>query len=150
MQKTIFKEYLKKYGYSLGINSREELLKNPFKTIADIANNMDFVEMVKLYQSFFNLNATGKLDMETVKQMLSPRCGMPDIFHKKNPRTSYVGRDNEEEPTTTTSTESYKKEAQKLNAPPSSLVSRGLENQQFNFNIFIMILNKTIFQIYKR
>jgi hypothetical protein len=95
--------------------------------MSDIANNVDFVEMLKLYQSFFNLNATGKLDMDTVKQMLSPRCGMPDIFHQKNPRTNYVGR-TEDDATTTNSPLMYKKEAQKQNAP-SNLVTSMFSNQ---------------------
>ncbi|KAK1413779.1 hypothetical protein QVD17_35562 [Tagetes erecta] len=36
---------------------------------------------VKNYQRNFNLNATGELDESTVKQILKPRCGVPDIVN---------------------------------------------------------------------
>ncbi|KAM9321163.1 stromelysin-1-like [Gastrophryne carolinensis] len=36
-------------------------------------------EKVKAMQSFFGLNATGKIDKETLQVMLKPRCGVPDV-----------------------------------------------------------------------
>ncbi|KAJ6877764.1 metalloendoproteinase 1-like [Populus alba x Populus x berolinensis] len=34
---------------------------------------------LKTYQNYFHLNVTGILDDSTIKQMMIPRCGMPDI-----------------------------------------------------------------------
>ncbi|XP_010255269.2 PREDICTED: metalloendoproteinase 1-like [Nelumbo nucifera] len=36
---------------------------------------------IKTYQLYYNLNETGSLDFETVKQMMLPRCGFPDIIN---------------------------------------------------------------------
>lgn len=66
-------------------------LKNYFHYFGYIGNNItgnftdDFDDVlesaVKNYQRNFNLNATGELDESTVKQILKPRCGVPDIVN---------------------------------------------------------------------
>ncbi|KAL2238585.1 UNVERIFIED_CONTAM: Metalloendoproteinase 1 [Sesamum indicum] len=44
---------------------------------------------VRKYQEFYNLQITGRLDKETVKQLQEPRCGLPD-FHPNANLTSFV------------------------------------------------------------
>ncbi|KAD4983188.1 hypothetical protein R6Q59_002860 [Mikania micrantha] len=65
-------------------------LKNYFRYFGYIGNTTnnftdDFDDAlesaVKNYQLNFNLNATGELDESTVKQILKPRCGVPDIVN---------------------------------------------------------------------
>lgn len=66
-------------------------LKNYFHYFGYIGNNTignftdDFDDSlesaVKNYQRNFNLNTTGELDEPTVKQILKPRCGVPDIVN---------------------------------------------------------------------
>ncbi|CAI9734326.1 matrixin family metalloprotease [Octopus vulgaris] len=40
-------------------------------------------EALKKFQEFANLNVTGEFNTETIKQMSSPRCGVPDMFNGK-------------------------------------------------------------------
>ncbi|KAJ1113487.1 hypothetical protein NDU88_001731 [Pleurodeles waltl] len=62
------KEYLEHF-YHLG-----EDLANRTKRSADFMQTR-----LKQMQAFFHLNATGKLDSQTLKIMKSPRCGVPDV-----------------------------------------------------------------------
>ncbi|KAM7261654.1 hypothetical protein ACFE04_020731 [Oxalis oulophora] len=69
------KNYLKTYGYY-----------NP-NQITSLSND-DFDDhlqyAIEEYQEFFNINVTGMLDYDTIKQMRMPRCGVADIIHGKN------------------------------------------------------------------
>ncbi|KAM7267770.1 hypothetical protein ACFE04_009936 [Oxalis oulophora] len=57
-------------------------------------NNDDFDDHLQFaieeYQKFFNINVTGMLDYDTIKQMMMPRCGEADIIHssKNNVQTT--------------------------------------------------------------
>lgn len=63
---TNLKRYLNRFGY---LNSYEE---------GDEYYDDVLESAVKHYQKNYNLNVTGKLDYGTIKQMVLPRCGVPD------------------------------------------------------------------------
>ncbi|MCL7032229.1 hypothetical protein MKW94_025747 [Papaver nudicaule] len=63
------KQYLKKFGY-LNVESRHEN-DDEFDDVLESA--------IKTYQLNYNLETNGILDTPTVKQMMMPRCGVPDI-----------------------------------------------------------------------
>ena len=44
-------------------------------------NEADVEEAIKSFQRFFGLSVTGRLNEETLKEMLKPRCGVPDLPH---------------------------------------------------------------------
>ncbi|TKY69782.1 Metalloendoproteinase 1 [Spatholobus suberectus] len=46
------------------------------------------VSAIQTYQKNYNLNITGKLDHNTLRQMMRPRCGVPDII-ETNITTSF-------------------------------------------------------------
>ncbi|GKV48712.1 hypothetical protein SLEP1_g55516 [Rubroshorea leprosula] len=65
------KQYLNKYGYyPEGVELTEE-----FDDQMETA--------LKKYQEYSHLKVTGTLDSSTVKEMMIPRCGFPDIIHNK-------------------------------------------------------------------
>lgn len=66
------KLYLNTFGYLPKSNT----------TSFDDKFDATFESAVKLYQEFFNLNKTGVLDLATLKLMVKPRCGDPDILAK--------------------------------------------------------------------
>ncbi|KAL5722319.1 hypothetical protein ACHQM5_005855 [Ranunculus cassubicifolius] len=71
------KQYLKRFGY----------------LDASHANNDDeYDELVesaiKTYQLNYHLNVTGSLDSETLREMMKPRCGVPDIVDGMNTMSS--------------------------------------------------------------
>ncbi|KAF6159842.1 hypothetical protein GIB67_032926 [Kingdonia uniflora] len=69
------KQYLKKFGYS-----NYPQFSN--LTHEDDDNFDEFLESaIKTYQLNYHLKATGNLDSETVKTMMKPRCGVPDIIN---------------------------------------------------------------------
>ncbi|TKY69781.1 Metalloendoproteinase 1 [Spatholobus suberectus] len=77
-------------------------VKNYFHQLGYIPNappssfddNFDdtLVSAIQTYQKNYNLNITGKLDHNTLRQIMTPRCGIPDII-KTNTKTSF-GSDN--------------------------------------------------------
>ncbi|CAK7324717.1 unnamed protein product [Dovyalis caffra] len=64
------KQYLKKFGYFP--NDDINIMTSDFDDHLESA--------LKTYQKYFHLNITGNLDSTTIKQMMIPRCGMPDII----------------------------------------------------------------------
>ncbi|GLJ20533.1 hypothetical protein SUGI_0373600 [Cryptomeria japonica] len=66
----ILKQYFQKFGYlsiSDGENATEE-----FDEVTESA--------VKMYQQNFGLKVTGKIDQQTVTQLMTPRCGREDVM----------------------------------------------------------------------
>lgn len=61
------KKYFRRFGY----------LPVPDTNLTDTFDN-DFESAVVLYQKKLGLPVTGKLDTETLSQIMSPRCGMSD------------------------------------------------------------------------
>ncbi|XP_021747909.1 metalloendoproteinase 2-MMP-like [Chenopodium quinoa] len=92
------KMYLRKFGYL----KNHHVSQNEVTTSSTIKeDNKLFDESlekaIKLYQRNYRLNTTGHLDGATVKQMMNPRCGCPDIVkgrntmqHKHNKTSLYV------------------------------------------------------------
>lgn len=66
------KRYLNRFGY-LNLD-RTTLNNDHFDDVLESG--------LKLYQTYMNLEVTGKLDSDTIKQMMLPRCGLPDIVHR--------------------------------------------------------------------
>ncbi|OVA14349.1 Peptidase M10 [Macleaya cordata] len=68
------KQYLKKFGY-VNVNNNH----------TEHANDDEFDDLleseIKTYQLNYHLKVTGNLDAQTVKQMMMPRCGVPDIVN---------------------------------------------------------------------
>ncbi|KAL4185260.1 hypothetical protein AMTRI_Chr10g229840 [Amborella trichopoda] len=64
-------------------------IKQYLHTFGYIPQNLNFTDdfddslesAIKTYQQNFRLNATGSLDSGTVRQMMSPRCGVPDVVN---------------------------------------------------------------------
>lgn len=63
--------YLRQFGYLKRVQTR-----SPEET-----SDEQLTDAIKLFQSYFNLNLTGKLDNETLELMSRPRCGNPDILN---------------------------------------------------------------------
>lgn len=68
------KQYLEKFGY-LNYDSRNN------KHAGDDEFDDVLESAIKSYQQHFHLKVTGTLDAATVKQMIMPRCGFPDIVN---------------------------------------------------------------------
>ncbi|XP_039048773.1 metalloendoproteinase 1-like [Hibiscus syriacus] len=49
-------------------------------------NHFDYLleNALKTYQKYYNLYVTGKIDSATIKAMMIPRCGVPDIIFHNN------------------------------------------------------------------
>ncbi|KAK0575298.1 hypothetical protein LWI29_036906 [Acer saccharum] len=62
------KEYLQNYGY---ISESATNFTNSFDEM--------LVSATKLYQQYYNIEQTGRLDEKTIGQMMVPRCGKRDI-----------------------------------------------------------------------
>ncbi|KAL0014792.1 hypothetical protein SO802_001861 [Lithocarpus litseifolius] len=77
------KHYLNKYGY-LNYEDSNNFEEDEFDEAMEVA--------IKAYQTFFHLKVTGKLDIDTTKQMSIPRCGVPDIMNGSltQPQFSFI------------------------------------------------------------
>ncbi|KAM3713053.1 hypothetical protein ACJW31_01G226400 [Castanea mollissima] len=77
------KHYLNKYGY-LNYEDSNNFEEDEFDEAMEVA--------IKAYQTFFHLKVTGKLDIDTIKQMSIPRCGVPDIMNGSvaQPQFSFI------------------------------------------------------------
>ncbi|XP_028194219.1 metalloendoproteinase 1-like isoform X1 [Glycine soja] len=64
---SVVKDYLSDYGY---IES-----SGPFNDSFD----QEIISAIKTYQNFSNLNVTGDLNKQLIQQILSIRCGVPDV-----------------------------------------------------------------------
>lgn len=75
------KKYLEQFGYLSYDNS-----PTPSKSINGESDYFDgFLEAaIKSYQTNYHLKATGKLDSETVREMMRPRCGVADVINGTN------------------------------------------------------------------
>ena len=71
------KKYLEQFGY-LSYNSHS---KNQIRTDDDDYFDDLLESAIKSYQTNYHLKATGKLDSETVSEMMSSRCGVADIVN---------------------------------------------------------------------
>ncbi|XP_043723245.1 metalloendoproteinase 3-MMP-like [Telopea speciosissima] len=70
------KQYLKKFGYL-----SYPQLNNSLTHANDDEFDDQLEAAVKTYQLNYNLKVTGTLDSQTVKQLMVPRCGVPDIIN---------------------------------------------------------------------
>ncbi|KAH7533551.1 hypothetical protein FEM48_Zijuj04G0143100 [Ziziphus jujuba var. spinosa] len=69
------KRYLNRFGYlNLDQATLNDVVDDRFDDALESA--------LKLYQKYFNLEITGKIDSDTIKQMMLPRCGLPDVVHR--------------------------------------------------------------------
>lgn len=77
------KNYLHKLGYISHVSP------------SNLDDNFDdnLVSAIQTYQKFYNLNTTGKLDQNTVRQLMMPRCGFPDMINSNTTKTLF-GRNN--------------------------------------------------------
>ncbi|KAF8031796.1 hypothetical protein BT93_D0877 [Corymbia citriodora subsp. variegata] len=72
------KRYLKAFGYFNYEDDENDaaLMDDKFDEALERA--------IKSYQKFYRLQVTGKLDVDTVKQMSATRCGVPDVVHHRH------------------------------------------------------------------
>lgn len=77
------KDYFHHFGY---------IPHAPPSNFSDDFDN-DLEEAIKTYQRNFNLNVTGELDDNTLRQVMLPRCGVADIINGTT--TMNAGKDTE-------------------------------------------------------
>ncbi|XVE68012.1 hypothetical protein DITRI_Ditri09bG0034100 [Diplodiscus trichospermus] len=67
------KKYLKTFGY----------YPHDIDLIIDDHFDGSLETALKAYQENFHLKVTGKIDPDTIKAIMAPRCGVPDIIHNR-------------------------------------------------------------------
>lgn len=77
------KNYLAKFGYLQGFASSNNEA-NRLSSQDDELFDEQLESAIKTYQLNHKLPATGYLDTDTVKLMITPRCGFPDIINSTN------------------------------------------------------------------
>ncbi|GLJ20536.1 hypothetical protein SUGI_0373640 [Cryptomeria japonica] len=77
----ILKHYFQKFGY-LSISDGENVTEE-FDEMTESA--------IKMYQQNFGLKVTGKLDEQTVTQLMTPRCGREDVMKFNGSKTGSYG-----------------------------------------------------------
>ena len=88
-------DYLQRFGY---LKSKDEYISgfkiDWRKSIESPAEKGVFDDntekALKLYQYFYRIRETGVLDYQTLKLMLTPRCGCPDIVYSKRTDPYYA------------------------------------------------------------
>lgn len=65
--------FLEQYGY---LKTMPDIM---LKRKIQVHSKYDRKEAIRLFQEFYGIKATGKLNKKTVKIMKEPRCGIPDI-----------------------------------------------------------------------
>ncbi|XVF60407.1 hypothetical protein PTKIN_Ptkin08bG0043400 [Pterospermum kingtungense] len=76
------KQYLKAFGYYPHHHDNN---------IFDDRFDDSLESALKAYQENFYLRATGKIDCDTIKTMMTPRCGVPDIIRNRTSNGSTKG-----------------------------------------------------------
>ncbi|XVF82947.1 hypothetical protein PTKIN_Ptkin16aG0092800 [Pterospermum kingtungense] len=74
------KQFLNKLGYLNYDHASNDTHKHGYDNEFD--ENLQ--SGIKAYQVNYQLNATGSLDADTLKQMMKPRCGIADVIIKTN------------------------------------------------------------------
>ncbi|POS82436.1 hypothetical protein EPUL_006103, partial [Erysiphe pulchra] len=69
--------YLTKYGYLIQNNHSE-------------TESITLTESILKFQEYFKLSETGTLNMETIKLMKKPRCGVSDFFQSYKTRNKWM------------------------------------------------------------
>ncbi|KAL5569519.1 hypothetical protein UlMin_026094 [Ulmus minor] len=72
------KQYLMKFGYLDNYNVVQNNLDDKNDEFDDVLEHA-----IKSYQQNYKLEVTGTLNPSTVKQMMMPRCGVPDLIPQK-------------------------------------------------------------------
>lgn len=72
------KNFFRYYGY---LNHRTNATGHLIDDDGDNTFDDLLESAIKTYQQYFHLNPTGSLNAETISQLATPRCGVPDIIN---------------------------------------------------------------------
>ena len=81
---------LNRYGYLPGMDEIDISLSG-----ADFINSSQVSQAVMMFQSFYGLDTTGRLDEATIATIYTPRCTIVDTMEKANFRTAERWEKNE-------------------------------------------------------